>query len=212
MFLEIELKLAIVPSALENLYLLFEHPTLLDPTTIGPTGPQYLVSTYFDTPDRCLWQQGLSLRIRQDQERFIQTIKTSGTKQDQLHYRYEWEETIIDTQPDIRKFKDPQLNQQLNKIIGDKKLVELFKTQINRTQWEIFRENTKVELVLDQGYIATQSEKEALNELELELKFGSEQVLHELANELCRSVPLLPELRSKAERGYKLAKLQPIFP
>ncbi len=35
-----------------------------------------LVSTYFDTPDGALARQGLTLRVREQEGRFVQTVKS----------------------------------------------------------------------------------------------------------------------------------------
>ena len=38
---------------------------------------QRLVSTYFDTPNKYLWKHGVSLRVRQNEQGLVQTLKLS---------------------------------------------------------------------------------------------------------------------------------------
>ena len=58
-----------------------------------------LTGTYFDTPDRALLAQGLVLRVREADGRFIQTVK-SAPGQDAALTRGEWEDTVTGPQPD----------------------------------------------------------------------------------------------------------------
>ncbi len=200
MFLEIELKLAIIPS---DVPLLHQHYYLLEHTK-GPSKPQHLISTYFDSDDQCLWKEGLSLRIREDSKHYIQTAKTTGTREGDLHRRYEWEQDIPTLMPDIKQFNDKELYQKLDTIIGHKALIELFRTEIYRTQWDILINDSKIELVLDQGYVIAGAERMPLHEIELELKYGDPNVLNVFASILRETIPLSVESCSKAERGYAL--------
>jgi adenylate cyclase len=58
--------------------------------------------------------------------------------------------------------------------------------------------------MLDRGWIAAAGRREAISEIELELAGGSLAQLFALAEALAERQPLLPSLRSKAERGYHL--------
>ncbi len=210
MFLEIELKLSIDPDP-SHIDLLFSHPLLMQsPPVFG-----HFVSRYFDTPDLRLWHQGLSLRIRAAEECIIQTLKTAGAQIDDVHHRYEWDQTIKDNVPAIHAFEDKEISQRLDVIIGDQPLIELFYTSFKRTQWNLHTisdaaysstdiENTQIELVLDQGTVGTATQHSPLHEIELELKQGKVASLHAVAAILKQTIPLTLETRSKAQRGYLL--------
>lgn len=201
MFLEIELKLSIAP---EDVNLLYQHP-LLKHTSTQAISVEQLISRYFDTSDLVLWQQGLSMRVREAAGRTIQTLKTAGKQIGDLQHRHEWDQPVTQNLPNIEQFTDPQLIAKLQTILGNKPLLELFHTDFKRSSWNLTTENgTHIELVLDQGLVKTADKQAVLHEIELELKHGDSQELYKIAELLKQTIPLSVETRSKAERGYLL--------
>ncbi|MFZ0219827.1 MAG: CYTH domain-containing protein [Candidatus Aquirickettsiella sp.] len=201
MFLEIELKLRIAP---QDVNLLFQHPLLQLPST-QIISVEQLVSRYFDTCDLSLWQQGLSMRIREAGGRSIQTLKTAGEQIGDLQHRHEWDQPVTQNIPRIDQFTDPNLIAKLKTILGNKPLLELFHTDFQRSAWNLHTDQgTQIELVLDQGLVKTATRQAALHEIELELKQGDSQELYKIAERLKQTIPLSVETRSKAERGYIL--------
>jgi triphosphatase len=223
MLLEIELKLNINPDP-RHVDLLFNHALLAQSSPLSV----YLISRYFDTPDLSLWRQGLSLRLREEEDRTIQTLKTTGKQIGDLHHRHEWDQPIADSFPDIHAFEDKAVSEKLDAIIEKRPLIELFHTSFNRTQWNLRRppsnslcnkqtgavslcenqpsedEDTHIELVLDRGSVNTVLQHLPLHEIELELKQGDTNQLYEIAAILKKTIPLTLETRSKAQRGYLL--------
>jgi inorganic triphosphatase YgiF len=198
MFLEIELKLSIAPDDVE---LLFQHPLLNQPALLV----EQLISRYFDTADLALWQQGLTMRVREAGGRTIQTLKTAGEQIGDLQHRHEWDQAVSQALPNIEQFTDPKLVAKLKNIIGENDLVELFHTDFQRTLWNISMtdpDRSQIELVLDQGMVKTATQQAPLHEMEL--KQGDCQQLYTIANLLKQTIPLRVETRSKAERGYLL--------
>jgi triphosphatase len=152
-----------------------------------------------------LMATSLSLRIREAGGRTIQTLKTTGKQQGQLHHRHEWDQPIDSTHPTIHAFKDKDISKRLDRIIGKQPLIELFHTNFKRTQWNLMTEdNTQIELVLDQGIVSTATHHMPLHEIELELKKGDPCQLTKLAECFKQTIPLTFETRSKAQRGYSL--------
>ena len=203
MFLEIELKLSIAPNDVERL---FRHP-LLNQTTCPALLVEQLISRYFDTADLALWQQGLTMRVREAGGRTIQTLKTVGEQIGDLQHRHEWDQAVNQTLPNIEQFTDPSLIAKLKNIIGQNDLLELFHTDFQRTLWNISMtdpDRTQIELFLDQGVVKTATQQSPLHEIELELKQGDCQQLYKIAELLKQTIPLSVETRSKAERGYLL--------
>lgn len=201
MFLEIELKLSIAP---EDVNLFHQHP-LLQLASTQAISVEQLVSHYFDTSDLALWQQGLSMRIREAGDHIIQTLKTVGEQIGDLQHRHEWDQPVSEKSPNIEQFTDPCLIAKLKTILGNQHLIELFHTDFQRSSWNLTTENgTEIELVLDQGLVKTATRQAILHEIELELKKGDSQELYKIAERLKSTIPLNVETRSKAERGYLL--------
>jgi triphosphatase len=201
MFLEIELKLSIAPKDVD---LLLQHP-LLSLATTQHLSVEQLVSRYFDTANLALWQQGLSMRVREAAGRTIQTLKTAGEQIGDLQHRHEWDQPVMQNNPNIEQFTDASLIAKLKAIIGKNSLLELFHTDFQRTSWNLNTDDhTQIELVLDQGQVKTAAKTAPLHEIELELKKGDSQQLYKIAEWLKQTIPLSVENRSKAERGYLL--------
>ena len=59
-----------------------------------------LISTYYDTPDLALKRRGVSLRIREQGGRFIQTVKTGDPSSGDVLTRGEWEDELAESRPD----------------------------------------------------------------------------------------------------------------
>src|ERR1017187_2449628 len=101
---EIELKLRVAP---EDIAALRNHPdfagALHDPTH------ETLNSVYFDSDDRFLRDHGLTLRVRHDGERRVQTIKTANYGSSCFE-RSEWEKAIEGDQPDLTGVMDTALD------------------------------------------------------------------------------------------------------
>jgi triphosphatase len=79
---EVEVKLDVEPSRLPRLE---AHPLLAE----SKAGSHTLPSVYFDTGNFDLRDAGLSLRVRQTEGSYVQTIKSSISRNSL--YRGEWE-------------------------------------------------------------------------------------------------------------------------
>jgi inorganic triphosphatase YgiF len=90
---EVELKLAVDPDDVERLE---PHPLLRHASK-----PRRLVSTYFDTADHRLRKAGLSLRIRTDGGRNVQTVKLANGAAAGLFARGEWEREVAASTLDL---------------------------------------------------------------------------------------------------------------
>ncbi len=201
MFLEIELKLHIEPA---DANLLYDCPFILEHAQ-GEPEVHYLTSIYYDTPDFDLRKNDLGFRIRECEQRHYQTVKSSGEHIGDLHHRHEWENEIKSAQPDLTSL-EPAIKERVEKILAHKTLQPVFKTEFQRTTWQLhFADGgTQVELALDFGNVGMATQSEQISEIELELKTGDVAKLHEIAAVLRKSIPLTVEKRSKAARGYHL--------
>jgi triphosphatase len=164
-----------------------------------------LISTYYDTEDLVLKQRGLTLRVREQAGRFIQTVKTDDLIGISILSRGEWEDAVVDNRPDPgARQSGPHLPEG---IAGD--LRPLFVTDVTRTKVEIEPvTQTRIEAAIDEGEIrvAGGDAVEAICEVELELKSGDAAALYDLGSRLLEKAQIRIETRSKSERGYHLAE------
>jgi len=204
MSLETELKLELHPQDLPRL---LAHPML----AAQASHRERLLNTYFDTSALSLRAQRMAVRERRVGRRTLLTVKTAGTSVGGLSRRGEWEAA---TRPGAFDFAalvdDEALAQQLIRVAWQ--LVPVFRTDFTRRSWLVTHGPAQVEVALDQGFIATGSQRLPILELELELRSGPVDALLDLAHTLALGprgraadgLRLLPANHSKAERGYAL--------
>ncbi|GGO77986.1 hypothetical protein GCM10011348_08790 [Marinobacterium nitratireducens] len=171
-----------------------------------------LHNRYFDTPGQALASHRVALRIREDGGRYIQTLKTRGASQGGLHQRNEWEWELPAPELDYRLLAEASWPQALSDASVQREIVPAFRTDFERSTWWLRRpgcagDEALIELVLDLGEVtAGAAGRDALCEIELELKAGQAEDLYAVAQELAAEVPLLVSDISKAERGYRLLR------
>lgn len=203
---EIELKLAFPPEAHREV---LNHPLLAAAARVGHT--QTLVNTYFDTPDQALSAQKVALRTRKAGRRSLQTVKCAAASQGGLSTRPEWEQpyrgsfdfNAIDM-PEVRALLEAQAD----------RIVPLFTTNFHRTTFALTpRAGVVIHAMVDTGLISANGRTEPIAEVELEIIEGGEpDDLFAIACELAATLPLLPYDPSKAERGYRLFRNEPVRP
>ena len=176
-----------------------------------------LDATYFDTPTRLLQASGMALRLRRVGRDWVQTLKAAAVVTGGLSSRPEWEApaTLRQGVPriDLRHLRETPLPALLAQHRAIRALVPVFRARFTRTLWEVGFRSSRIEVALDRGRIeATIGRKrsvEPIAELELELKEGRAEDLLALALRLAGRGPhglaLVPMVRSKAERGHRLA-------
>src|SRR5262245_35658897 len=156
---EVELKLSAEPGLLSRLE---AHPLLAESEARSQTVP----SVYFDTDNFELRDAGLSLRVRQIDGTYVQTVK-SGNFGNPL-YRGEWEAQIKGPHPELRATQNSPLKRVLKK--SARVLTPLFETRVHRTVRRFKNAGTNIEVAIDRGEISTGPRREPICELELELK------------------------------------------
>src|SRR5215469_9196708 len=192
---EVELKLSADPERLPNLRHCLETMEKASPQP-GAT----LASTYYDSADQRLHRRGLSLRLRQSDGQWIQTLKSADPPE--LLSRGEWEDVVAADRPD---FDAPTTGPRLREVIGAEALQPLFSTVVERTIVMLDpAAGVRIEAAIDAGEIrhATGEAFEPISEIELELKSGDASALYDLAMRLLEIAPLRIQTLSKADRGY----------
>ena len=162
-----------------------------------------LKALYFDTVDRQLALQQISLRLRLENNRWVQTIKIKtnsfSTRIEYNHFR-----------------PHPELDLDLYKNTVAEKFISQLKSAIN-VSYETFVQrhyrNTRqssdlVEIAFDRGYIRSGNQELPISEIEFELKRGSKATLFSVANQWQKDHQLILDVRSKAERGDLLCLLE----
>ena len=203
MVTETEIKLRVAPEALETLR---NHPLLAERVQ-GDWTTGTLYNQYYDTEDRALAAARVALRVRRDDDQFIQTLKSKGQSVAGLSERNEWDWQLSAAALDLTLLDDscwPASLADLDKLL----LQPVFTTDFQRTKailrWQRDAEQVEVEVALDQGQVLADGRVEPICELELELRSGPATALLELAVTLAADVALMPCDISKAERGYRL--------
>ena len=169
-----------------------------------------LRSTYYDTGDFRLRRRGFTLRIREDGERLVQTLKSDGqSPASAVLRRNEWSQPVKSPEPSLPVALDPAIRS----AVGPLKSAELapaFSTDVMRRTALVEvaaadNGTALIELALDSGEIRARNRRDTVSELELELVKGPPSALYELAMTLHASAPLRIQTASKAKRGYVLA-------
>ena len=159
-----------------------------------------LETVYYDTPERLLFQHGMSLRVRRSGKQFIQTLRL----QSNIRQRRQWEAPVEGDTPDLARFPADEVGDPLTTLTNDA-MVPVFATKFRRHTRQLDLPDASVEIVFDEGTIEAGTRQEVLSEIELELTSGNAGVLFELGTQLLDAAPLQIGMRSKSERGYALA-------
>ena len=179
------------------------HPLLAKST---PAGRQTLTSIYYDTARFDLRRAGLVFRLRRADESWVQSLSRQETSDAASFLHPVWQAPYLN-HFDLSTVGEPELRDWLLKQKISRRMVPQFETRFRRLQWRVERHDREGVLIrLDRGWIAADGRREAVSELQLELRTGSIDELHELALELGATLPLAPLLLSKAERGYRLVR------
>ncbi|WP_019904828.1 CHAD domain-containing protein [Methylobacterium sp. 77] len=193
---EVELKLDCGAPELAELA---RHP-LLD--VAEPTEAEFLSATYYDTADRALHRQGMTLRVRRHGERHVQTVKVASSAAG-LFDRSEWEWAVDGPLPDLSLLDDTPIPDVLGSA-SSPDLAAVVTTVIERTTRAVTYGVSRISATLDQGRVETPVGDVPLWELELELIEGIPADLFSLAQSLAETVPLRLGVLAKSERGFRI--------
>ena len=196
---EVELKLLAPQGTLEKLR---EAPVIVQHAR-NRGAFHRLETVYYDTPERLLFQHGMSLRVRRSGKHFIQTLKLLPNIGQPLTRR-QWEASVDGVTPDLARLPADEVGGPMTTLTNDA-LVPVFATKVRRHARQLDLPDASVEIVFDEGTIEAGARQEVLSEIELELKSGNAGVLFDLGTQLLDAAPLKVGTRSKAERGYALA-------
>jgi triphosphatase len=161
---------------------------------------EILESVYFDTDDLALRRAGLSLRLRQVDGRWRQTIKSRQIASGPLG-RNEWE---IDAQPGEPDLEHARRTPVAHILQAGGQLTPRFTVVVDRRTVEVQRPEARIACSLDRGRALAGDRTCAFDELELELKAGEPAALFGMARELAEAFDLTLSFTTKADRGHAL--------
>ena len=203
---EIELKLALPTAHPSGLAKLLAHTPVLarrKPVQL------HLHNIYFDTPEQHLHQQRIALRLRRKgsdaKPEWLQTLKMGGRSDSALSQRGEWEVGVPGAELSWRALEaTPWQDLDADGALFGA-LAPCLVTTFTRTLWQVRRRGgSVVEVALDIGQVTAGGKSTPICELELELLAGPPAALFEVAQQIARTLAVLPLNISKAERGYAL--------
>jgi triphosphatase len=174
-----------------------------------------LQAVYADTADRRLAAAGLALRLRKEGRRWVQALKGSTEGVGALTQRFEHEVPVPNAPGTAEPTLDPTrhagtpVGERLLALLaegGDSAVLEpVYRTDIRRTHRIAAHAGARVELAFDEGFITAGSRRLAVCELEFELLHGEPAALVALATRWVQRFGLWWDLRTKSERGFRLA-------
>lgn len=163
---------------------------------------KHLKSVYYDTPERTLRRNGLSLRVRRSGARFVQTVKTDVV--DDPLRRGEWEASVPSLAPDLA-LAMPFIPEKLRGHLEAQPLEAVFTADVHRHARLIDLPSGTVEIAFDRGELTAGDRSLPVSEIELELKSGSASAIYEIALRLAEHGDVKPSIRPKSARGFDLA-------
>ena len=200
---KLELKVALTGPELHRVQ---AHPALMQ-LAVGDPASHQLRSLYFDTLDRRLHGQGLSLRLRRVGEDWVQTVKCGTGVHSGVSHPVELEATVEGPTPELATIPDEAVRKQVKRLIGKAPLVPLFETVVQRTARRLrVPEGAEIEVAFDKGVVRGAEGAKDLCEAELELKTGHPDALVQVAQTLFADETLRFAEASKADLGYDLSE------
>ena len=181
------------------------HDWLLTQPHVRYVRTTALTNIYFDTDTQDLKQQKAALRLRfdDDKNQWLQTLKTTGSTQDGVSIRREWENPLTDANIHLASF-DQAAQNYLSTYINA--LTPIFETNFQRSIYHYEHCGEIHEYAIDHGTICLPKQERSvqIHELEIELKQGSADHLRSLASDAQIQLKAHPQNMSKAARGYQL--------
>jgi len=181
--------------------------------TVGRAATRRLNSIYFDTAKLSIAKAGLSLRVRKNGRKYVQTVKEENTGA-LANARHEYESELSSPLPDLDRIPDERVRNRVQSLANGAPIEPVIETDILRTTRSVrSHAGDEVELAVDRGEIRTLTNGHAavaVSELELELKGGSPILLYDIARRLSRKAPLAVSPESKSARGLRALEGQAI--
>jgi triphosphatase len=167
-----------------------------------------LQAVYADTADDRLAAAALALRLRKEGRVWVQTLKGRG---DGLMQRLEDEHRLPPQRGepalDPARHAGSAASEQLRCLLADGAgLQPVYRTDVQRTARRVRSGGALVEIAFDLGHIRAGRHRVEVCELEFELLAGPPAALVALASRWVERHGLWLDVRTKSERGHRLAR------
>ena len=203
--MEVELKFLVEDKLAQERILKDRH--LAEIKDSGSEEEISLKATYLDTEDMDLCKKKMAFRVRLENGSPIATLKWGGGATDGLHVRGELNVPVEDSymeSPRIDIFKGSEIYEDIKLAVGDKPLRPIMEMECLRKQIAVDTGKSISVVSLDIGNILTDRGTAPIAELEIELYSGDKDDMVALGRELAAKYNLVPENKSKFQRGLEL--------
>lgn len=178
----------------------------------GPVQTQLLRAIYFDTGDEVLRRHRLVLRLRKEDDRWVQALKGVGDKplerlEHEVPVPWPADEEAAPA-VDLARHEGTSVGRVLVRALKQSRAQDLlprFETTVQRLIRVQEVGASRVEIAFDQGRITAGGRSRELCEVEFELKQGEAAAAVEVARAWCARHGLWLGTVSKAEKGMRLA-------
>lgn len=195
--MEVEIKLSPVPQCIA------EEILQRDELFICPRAVLTMQANYYDTPDGRLKKAGISLRLRQENEKSVCCLKYRVSEL----ARFEAEESALDIQSGVTALcARDDLPQKIKDLLKNAAVLPIYSSSFERSYRLITEGSSLVELSYDYGFLKQENRMLFISEIELELKEGNEEDLLSLSDKLCHQYSLRPCKETKAQRASALTE------
>ena len=204
--MEVELKYSIADEATAEKLWVDEMLTSCEEEDSREKVP--MKSAYFDTENFTLSENDIAFRVRKEGSRIVASLKWGGKNDGALHQRQEINVPVDDEAcflapaPDL--FKESEIGQHVIELIGDQMLNCIMEMNYIRGRFRIDKNDSIMEVSIDQGEIVTDKGKKPISELEVELFSGEESELLAIGDEISAKYGLEAGLSSKFSRGLDM--------
>ena len=190
-----------------------------------------LAAVYFDTPGEHLARARVALRLRREAGGWVQTLKAEGaTPMQRLEHNVVLPAmTGASGAPadrpalDLARHHGSLAGAVLARVLAKAQdsaapgsspiaLTERYATDVQRSRRVLRHGTALIELALDEGQIRAGSAACSICEIEFELLRGPAQAMLDVAARWVGRFGLVLDVRSKSERGHRLAQGQPASP
>ncbi|HEY5487681.1 MAG TPA: CHAD domain-containing protein [Candidatus Limnocylindrales bacterium] len=202
--IEVELKYEVQAVGSADRYLVAPEIGPFKPA--GQVGSVQLEDRYVDSRDWTLARAGFAARLRRTSHGTRVCLKTHTPASGRLHRREELEGPANAAHPPTA-WPASQARSVILELCGDEPLIELLTLRQLRRVRRFEAANTRVELSVDEVTVESHDrELDHFEELEIELKRGSEEPLEALADVLDREGGLQRVSRSKLDRAVNAVR------
>jgi inorganic triphosphatase YgiF len=158
--------------------------------------------TYFDTPERTLFDKGLSLRVQRSGARQIQQLRREARRSGSGEQR--WETPVEGAAPDLSRLPAPDLSDVLADLDGVT-LAPVFTRRIRCRVQRVQLPEATVSVAFNEGVVEAGERAEPVAEVQLQLQSGDPGAVYELGAQLLDVDSLRLATVSECDRGFALA-------